>query len=126
MKTLLMTLFLSFAALGLAVGDAEAARFGGGRSFSAPRRMAPKPAAPARAPAASPARQAAPAAPAKAPAAGPSPARQLVAGMAAGIGLTALFSHLGISEKMAYKVMILLLVIAALFVFRMLSRSRVE
>ncbi|MDR0576394.1 MAG: 39S ribosomal protein L45 [Candidatus Accumulibacter sp.] len=117
MKKLLMALFLSFVALGLSVGDAEAARFGGGRSFGMQRQMAtPRPApAPQRA---------APGAPARSPAAAPQPRGWLgpIAGLAAGIGLAALFSHLGLGEELANVVMIALLVMAAMFVFRMLSR----
>jgi predicted lipid-binding transport protein (Tim44 family) len=111
MKKLLMTLFLSFVAVGLYVGDAEAARFGGGRSFGMQRQMAaprPAPAAPARAPGAA--------------AAQPRGWMGPVAGLAAGIGLAALFSHLGLGEELANMMMILLLVMAAMFVFRMLAR----
>ncbi|GHU04003.1 hypothetical protein FACS1894158_03470 [Betaproteobacteria bacterium] len=114
MKKLLIALFLSFAALGLCVDDAEAARFGGGRSFGM-QRAAPRPA---------PARQAAPGTPAKAPTAAPQRGGLLgpIAGLAAGIGLAALFTHLGLGEEMASMVMIMLLVMAALAVFRMLAR----
>jgi predicted lipid-binding transport protein (Tim44 family) len=116
MKKLLMTLFLSFAAVGLYVGDvgdAEAARFGGGRSFGMQRQMvAPRPApgAPARAPGAAAQRRGW---------MGP------IAGLAAGIGLAALFSHLGLGEELANMVMLMLLVMAAMFVFRMLTRRNV-
>jgi predicted lipid-binding transport protein (Tim44 family) len=109
MKKLLMTLFLSFMAVGLYVGDAEAARFGGGRSFGMQRQMTtprPAPTAPARAPGAAQQRGWM----------GP------IAGLAAGIGLAALFSHLGLGEELANAAMILLLVMAAMFVFRMLAR----
>jgi predicted lipid-binding transport protein (Tim44 family) len=110
MKKLLMALFISFVALGLGVDDAEAARFGGGRSVGMQRSVTPRPA---------PARQAAPNTPGAAPRSGwlgP------VAGLAAGLGLAALFSHLGLSEELADAMMIMLLVMAAMFVFRMLSR----
>jgi hypothetical protein len=98
--------------IGLAVDDAEAARFGRGRSFGVPRQMkAPRPATP----------QAAPATPARTPAAAPQ--RRPIAGLAAGIGLTALFSRLGLSEKLANNVAnLLLLIMAAAFVFRCLFR----
>src|SRR5690606_11219366 len=43
-----------------------------------------------------------------------------IAGLAAGLGLAALFSHLGLGEGMANMVMILLLVVAAVFVFRLI------
>jgi predicted lipid-binding transport protein (Tim44 family) len=117
MKKLLIALFLSFVALGLCVDDAEAARFGGGRSFGM-QRAAPRPA---------PTRQAAPGTPAKAPTAAPQRGGLLgpIAGLAAGIGLAALFTHLGLGEEMASMVMIMLLVMAALAVFRMLARRNV-
>ncbi|MDR0439600.1 MAG: 39S ribosomal protein L45 [Candidatus Accumulibacter sp.] len=110
MKKLLMTLFLSFIAVGLYVGDAEAARFGGGRSFGMQRQMTPA--------------RPAPSAAARAPAAAGQQRGWMgpVAGLAAGIGLAALFSHLGLGEELANMVMILLLVMAAMFVFRMLAR----
>jgi predicted lipid-binding transport protein (Tim44 family) len=116
MKNLLLALFLSFVTLGLAVDDAEAARFGGGRSFGVPRQVTPRPAAPTR--------QAAPTAPARTPAAAPQRGGWMgpIAGLAAGIGLAALFSHLGLGEELANVVMILLLAMAAMFVFRMLFR----
>ncbi|MDR2450642.1 MAG: 39S ribosomal protein L45 [Candidatus Accumulibacter sp.] len=116
MKKLLLALFLSFVTLGLAVDDAEAARFGGGRSFGVPRQITPRPAAPAR--------QAVPTNPARTPAAAPQRGGWMgpIAGLAAGIGLAALFSHLGLGEELANVVMILLLVMAATFVFRMLFR----
>jgi predicted lipid-binding transport protein (Tim44 family) len=108
MKKLLMVLFLSFVAVGLHVGDAEAARFGGGRSFGMQRQMAAPRPAPARAPGAAATQQRGWMGP--------------IAGLAAGIGLAALFSHLGLGEELANMVTIMLLVMAAMFVFRMLSR----
>ena len=45
-----------------------------------------------------------------------------VAGLAAGLGLAALFSHLGLGEEMASFMMILLLAVAAFFIFRLLFR----
>jgi predicted lipid-binding transport protein (Tim44 family) len=116
MKKLLISLFLTFVAFGLCVDDAEAARFGGGRSFGMQRQMAtPRPA---------PTQQAAPGAPARAPAVAPQRGGLLgpIAGLAAGIGLAALFSHFGLGEELANMVMIMLLVMAGLAIFRMLSR----
>jgi predicted lipid-binding transport protein (Tim44 family) len=113
MKKFLMTLFLSLMALGLTVDDADAARFGGGRSFGAQRSMT-RP---------SPGRQAAPRAPGSAPKRswlGP------IAGLAAGIGLAALFSHLGLGAEFANLVTLMLLVMAAMFLFRMLSRRNTQ
>jgi len=121
MKKVLMAVFMSFMALGLSVGEAEAKRLGGGSSVGMQRQsVAPKPSAPAQ--------QAAPATPGK-PAAAPAAAPQRnwlgpIAGLAAGIGLAALFSHLGLGEGMANMVMIALLVMAALFVFKLLFRRQ--
>ena len=118
MKKILMALFLSFVALGLSVGDAEARRLGGGRSVGMQRQAVTPP--PAR-----PAQQAAPGAPAGAPAAAAAPRNSWlgpIAGLAAGIGLAALFSHLGLGEGLANVVMIALLAMAALVVFRLLFR----
>lgn len=118
MKKLLMAVFMSFVALGLSVGDAEARRLGGGKSVGMQRQAAPAPTAPAQ--------QATPAKPTS-PAAAPATAPKRnwlgpIAGLAAGLGLAALFSHLGLGEGMANVVMIALLVMAALFLFRMLFR----
>ena len=115
MKSLLMTLFLALVTLGFSIDDAEAARFGGGRSFGIPRQVTtPKPA---------PARQAT-SAPSRTSAATPQRSGWMgpIAGLAAGIGLATLFSHLGLSEGLANMVMIMLLVMAGVFVFRMLFR----
>lgn len=100
------------------------------------------PASPAAAPgaAAAPAGAAASPAAAQRPAAGAqtpgAPAQQParnrwlgpLAGLAAGIGLAALFSHLGLGDELASFMssflMIALLVVAAVFIFRLLTRSR--
>ena len=119
MKKSLLTLFLALMAVALLTPDAEAKRLGGGRSTGMQRQsVAPKPATPP-----SGAQQAAPATPTAAPA--PAPKRNWMgplAGLAAGIGLAALFSHLGLGAGMANFVMILLLVLAAFFVLRLIFR----
>ena len=114
MKKALMALFLSVIALGMTMGDAEAKRLGGGKSVGM-QRQAVQPA---------PARQATPATPAS-PTSATAPKRNWlgpIAGLAAGIGLAALFSHLGLGEGLANAVMIGLLLVAAIFVFKMLFR----
>ena len=118
MKNILIAAFLAIAALGLAIGDAEAARFGGGRSFGMQRQaVTPRPAAPP---------QAAPAP--RAPAAGvpaTAPKRNWmgpIAGLAAGLGIAALLSHFGLGEGMANLLMIALLAMAAIFVVKLLLR----
>ena len=115
MKKILLAVFLSFMALGLSMGDAEAKRLGGGRSVGMQRQAVPTQQA------ARPAQQQA--APAGTQAAAPRNSwLGPIAGLAAGIGLAALFSHLGLGEDMANVVMIALLAMAALFVFRLLFR----
>ena len=119
MKKALMAVFLSVMALGLSMGEAEARRLGGGKTVGM-QRQAVQP-APAK-----PAQQATPASPTS-PAAAAAPKRNWlgpIAGLAAGIGLAALFSHLGMGEGLANAVMIGLLLMAALFVFRMLFRRK--
>lgn len=99
--------------LGLSAGDAEARRFGGAKSFGMQR--------------------SAPTTTAKAPTAAPNtgattntaPRRNSwlgpIAGLAAGLGLAALFSHLGLSEELGSLLLIALLAFAALTIFRRLS-----
>ena len=121
MKKLLLAVFVSVMALGLSVGNAEAARMGGGKSVGMQRQsVAPKPAAPTQ--------QATPAAP-TAPAAAPvaAPKRNWMgplAGLAAGLGIAALLSHFGMGEGMANILMIGLLAMAAVFVVKMLLRRK--
>ncbi|MES2926893.1 MAG: Tim44-like domain-containing protein [Pseudomonadota bacterium] len=105
--------------LGAAHFDAEAKRMGGGKSFGMQRQSAP----PAKAP---PTAAAAPAA-AGAGAAAASTGRSWmgpIAGLAAGLGLMALASHLGFGEGMANMLMIGLLIAAAIAVFGFIMRKR--
>lgn len=116
MKKSLFAIFLALLSLGLTIGNAEAARLGGGKSTGMQRQsVTPKPAAPT---------QAAPApTPASAPAAAPK--RNWMgplAGLAAGLGIAALLSHFGMGEGMANFLMIALLAMAAVFVFKLLFR----
>lgn len=106
--------------LGTAHLDAEAKRIGGGKSVGMQRQATP----PAKAPDATP--NAAPAAGAAAGAAA-APKRNWmgpVAGLAAGLGLAALASHLGFGEELANMLMIGLLVMAALAVIGFIMRKR--
>lgn len=116
MKKILMAVCTVILALGLSVGDAEAARLGGGKSLGMQRQsIAPRPTAPAQ--------QAAPAAP-RAPTAAPTtPKRNWMgplAGLAAGLGIGALLSHFGMGEGMANILMMALLAMAAVFVLKLL------
>ena len=119
MKKLFLAVFAVVLTLGLSVGNAEAARMGGGKSFGMQRQsIAPRPAAPARQAAAP-----APTNPASAPAA--TPKRNWmgpIAGLAAGLGIAALLSHFGMGAGMANFLMIALLAMAAVFVFKWLFR----
>ncbi len=121
MKHFLLTLLVAVVSFGFSAPDVEAKRLGGGSSFGMKRQATPK-AAP---------RQ--PAATQQTPAAGAANAAQPrrswmgpIAGLAAGLGLAALFSHLGLGEEMASFMMILLLAGAAFLLFRMLMRRRTE
>lgn len=118
MKNVFVAAFLTVLALGMSVGQAEAARMGGGKSFGMQRQsVAPRPA---------PTQQAAPATPsAPAGAAAAAPKRNWmgpIAGLAAGLGIAALLSHFGMGEGMANILMIALLAMAAVFVFKLLFR----
>lgn len=114
----LFSLLAIIFSLGLAVtaGDAEARRLGGGKSAAMQRQMTvPNKAAvaPARAPTAAAAQT-----PAGRSWMGP------VAGLAAGLGLAALASHLGFGEQMASMLLIGLLLMAGLAVAGWVMRRR--
>lgn len=115
--------------MGLASIDADAKRLGSGKSTGMQREMparttpdaAPgKPAAPAQqaAPATAPNAAAAPAAAPKRNWMGP------LAGLAAGLGLAALMSHLGLGEAFGSFLLMALLAVAAFFLIRMFLRRR--
>jgi predicted lipid-binding transport protein (Tim44 family) len=121
-----IALFAAALAVGLtmAVGNAEAARVGGGKSFGMQRQMAPVSKPAATAPSAT-----APAA-AKAPGAA-TPATQPkrswmgpLAGLAAGLGLAALASHFGFGEELANMMMFALIAFAVIAVVGYFLRKR--
>jgi len=113
-KHFLISLFALFISFGFAVEDAEARRLGSSKSFGMQRT------APAKQNTATtqPAPQSAPAqtTPQRRSWMGP------IAGLAAGLGLAALFSHLGLGEEMASFLMLALLAMAALTLFRLFTR----
>jgi predicted lipid-binding transport protein (Tim44 family) len=114
MRHLLIGLFAVVVGAGLTIGDAEAKRFNGGGNTGI-QRSAP-----------APAKQATPA-PANPSQAAPQPAggnRWLgpIAGIAAGLGLAALASYLGLSEELGTIMMVALIAFAIVFVFRLLLR----
>ena len=120
MKSLILALSLAVLCAGLAPRDAEARRLGGGSSAGMQRSL------PARTPpAAAPtqAAQAAPTAPATAGATVAAPKRSWlgpIAGLAAGLGLAALMSHLGLGAEFGNVVMLALLGFVAFVAIRLL------
>lgn len=123
MKHLLIALSMAVAAvsLSLAPGDADAKRLGSGKPAGM-QRQAPPPATspnsatPAAAPTAQPGVAAA--AGGAAAAAGKRSWMGPLAGLAAGLGIAALFSHLGMGEGLANFVMIALLAVVAVVAIR--------
>jgi len=114
----------------LAPSVSEAKRLGGGKPAGMQRSSVPDkpPQAPPASPAATPNAPGAPAA-AAAPVAGAAaaaaPKRSWmgpIAGLAAGLGLAALFSHLGLGEELASFMMLALLALVAVVVIRMVMR----
>jgi len=123
MKQLILSMLVAIISFGFGLPEAEAKRLGGGGSSGMQRQMTP-PSTP-RQPAATPQQnlnrqQAAtpPAAQPKRSWMGP------IAGLAAGLGLAALFSHLGLGEEMASFMMMMLLVVGAVILFRLLFRRK--
>ena len=115
-----LSLFAVILALGLSFGatDVEAKRMGGGKSFGMQK------SAPAKAPAAAPKQAQNPAA---APGAAAQPKRSWmgpIAGLAAGLGLAALASHLGFGEGLANFMMLALLVVAAIALISFFMRRK--
>jgi predicted lipid-binding transport protein (Tim44 family) len=109
--------------LGLVAVDAQAKRLGGGSTSGMQRSLPAKPP-----PTSTPAQQAAPTSPGAAPTAAPAatPGKRSwlgpIAGLAAGLGLAALMSHLGLGEEFGNVIMIALLVMVAVVLVRWLLR----
>ena len=126
MKKFWMALMIAIMSVGLVVTNAQAKRLGGGGSFgkSSPSfsRQAPMQQGSQVAPAPRPAQPAAPA-----PA---SPWKGIIGGALLGLGIGALLSHFGMGAEMAGMfgslLMIGLLVLAAVVLFRLLSRKAVS
>jgi len=141
-KQLLVVALAAVASFALVQADvADAARMGGSRSFGMQRNIAPPAARTAPStgnafsgPAARPVMPATPGATASRPAAGaaaaaaaPSRASRWlgpIAGLAAGLGLAALFAHLGLSEGLGSLLLIGLLVIGAIALMRAFAARR--
>lgn len=117
MKRFLTLLTIAMTCLTLFAATAEAKRFGGGGSVGKQRSMSPQQAQ--QAPAAAPA-----------PMQGATPPKQgnkwlgPLAGIAAGLGLAALFSHFGLGEGMGMLLMIVLAVVAVMFLVSMLRKKQ--
>ena len=142
MKHLLVVALAAVASFAMVHADfADAARMGGGRSFGMQRSITPPAARTAPStgnsfagPADRPVMPATPGATASRPAAGaaataaaPSRASRWlgpIAGLAAGLGLAALFAHLGLSEGLGSLLLIALLVIGAIVLVRALAARR--
>jgi predicted lipid-binding transport protein (Tim44 family) len=131
MKKLLVTMMLAITAMSM-IAEATARPMGGGRSFGRQSQSVSKmrtPAPPPAAPAAQPGQAARPAAAPAAPVPQPRPSmwKGLLGGALLGLGLGALFSHLGIGGAMASMLssilMIALLALAVVFVVRMFRRK---
>ncbi len=119
MKSLILALSVAVFAAGMAPSASEAKRLGGGGSSGMQRSTPPR-----STPDATPAKpaQAAPAA-AAAPAAGAAPKRSWmgpIAGLAAGLGIAALMSHLGMGAEFGNMIMMVLLAIVAFVAIRFL------
>jgi len=122
-KPWLIAVMVAALAFALAPSVSEAKRLGGAKSSGMQRSTPDKPSQATPATPAAPAAAAAPTAGATAAAAAPKRSWMgPIAGLAAGLGLAALFSHLGMGEGLANFVMIALLAVAALFVIRLVMR----
>lgn len=122
MKSFLIALamMVSGLTLGVVPSEADARRLGGGRTAGMQRQLPPKQ------PEVAPRQNAAPTTPPPATAAAAPAARRSwlgpIAGLAAGLGIAALFSHLGLGAGLANFVTLLLLAIVAFVVVRWLMR----
>lgn len=105
-----LTFFAVFLTLSFTIDDAQARRLGGGRSFGMQRQITKSPARqnPAQNQATQPQKSWA----------GP------LAGLAAGLGLGMLASHLGLGEGFGSLLLILLVIGAAVFAFSMFSKKK--
>jgi len=119
MKRFAIFLTIVLTSISLLAANAEAKRFGGGGSFGKQRTLS----APAQKSTAAPAQNT----PAQQPAAPQSTGNKWLgplAGIAAGLGLAALFSHFGLGEGMGMLLMIILAVVAVMFLMSMLRKKQ--
>lgn len=125
MKRILSTAFAAVIAVAINVAmvpDAEAKRFGGGLSSGMKRNSSimQRSTAPTQAAKPAPSQTATPTPVTATPRTGMSRWMGPIAGLAAGLGIAALLSHFGLGAGVANFVMILLLAMAAMFVFRLI------
>jgi predicted lipid-binding transport protein (Tim44 family) len=116
MKRTLISLFAVFISFAFVLPDAEARRMGGSKSFGMQRTAPAKQDTTATAQPKQQTTAAPTTTPQKRSWLGP------IAGLAAGLGLAALFSHLGLGEEMASFLMLALLALAAFMLFRFFMR----
>lgn len=128
MKRILITAFAAVLSFGFMTAEAEAKRLGGGMSSGMKRDSTVMKRDPAPTQSTAPKQNSAtptqPGAPTPAPASGMSRWMGPIAGLAAGLGIAALFSHFGMGEGMANFFMLMLIVMAVIFVLRLLFRKR--
>jgi predicted lipid-binding transport protein (Tim44 family) len=123
-KALVLALFAGIVSIGLAPSDADAKRIGGGGSAGMQRSLPARP-APDALPAKPAPNAAAPATAGAAPAAAAAPKRSWmgpIAGLAAGLGIAALMSHLGLGAEFGNILMMVLLGIVAIVAIRFVLR----
>jgi len=129
MKKFLISLMVAVSALSMVVPEAQAKRMGGGGSIGRQSQsVSRQSAAPAQNQAAQAAKPAAPAAtPQTVPPKPASPWKGILGGALLGLGLGALFSHLGLGGALGGMLgsllMLALLAFAAMFIYRMLRRK---
>jgi predicted lipid-binding transport protein (Tim44 family) len=123
MKKIVLSVFIALLGASFVALDAQAKRLGGGGTSGMQRQMPATPPAPT----SPPAQQAPAATPTAAGTATPAPAPRgswmgPIAGLAAGLGLAALMSHLGMGAEFGNLLMIMLLVLAAVVAIRFVMR----
>jgi len=123
-KKVLLSVFVALLAVGFTAPDAQAKRLGGGTTSGMKRQTPPpQPAQPVPAKPADAATQTTPAGAAAAPAAAPKRSwLGPLAGLAAGLGLAALMSHLGLGAEFGSLLMMLLLAVVGVVAVRFLMR----
>jgi len=122
MKRIVLSVFVALLGMSFVALDAQARRLGGGGTSGMQRQMPAKPT-----PTSPPAQQAPAATPAPAGTATPAAAPRRswmgpIAGLAAGLGLAALASHLGLGQEFGNLLMIMLLGVVAVVAIRFLMR----